>query len=102
MVFHNNHPLISSCNNQILNSTLSIHKVFQRRATYFYLTLYYVDKYTLRFTGNADLDRVLTILLGNPNFFGALLACVLDNTIPGNIRDNNNKISDVPKRSAGS
>ena len=35
------------------------------------------------FTGNADFDRVLLILLGNPNFFGAFLACVLDNTIPG-------------------
>ena len=39
------------------------------------------------FSGNDDLDQVLLILLGNPNFFGAVLACVLDNTIPGTVSD---------------
>ena len=34
-------------------------------------------------TGNKDADEVLKILLGNPNMFGGVLACILDNTVPG-------------------
>ncbi|KAK3102650.1 hypothetical protein FSP39_012854 [Pinctada imbricata] len=34
-------------------------------------------------TGNFDLDVILKGLLGNPNFTGGVLACFLDNTIPG-------------------
>lgn len=34
-------------------------------------------------TGNPDADEVLKILLGNPNMFGGVLACILDNTVPG-------------------
>jgi len=33
--------------------------------------------------GNDQADEVLKILLGNPNMFGGLLACLLDNTVPG-------------------
>ena len=35
------------------------------------------------FSGNEDLNRVINIFLGNPNFIGSLIACFLDNTIPG-------------------
>lgn len=34
-------------------------------------------------TGNNDADRILRTLLGNANLAGAVLACFLDNTIPG-------------------
>ncbi|XP_060063606.1 solute carrier family 23 member 2-like [Ylistrum balloti] len=34
-------------------------------------------------TGNKEADDVITMLLGNPNLTGGLLACFLDNTIPG-------------------
>ncbi|OWF55077.1 solute carrier family 23 member 1-like [Mizuhopecten yessoensis] len=34
-------------------------------------------------TGNKDADDVITMLLGNPNLTGGVLACFLDNTIPG-------------------
>ncbi|XP_052266034.1 solute carrier family 23 member 1-like [Dreissena polymorpha] len=34
-------------------------------------------------TGNSDLNEVISMLLGNPNFFGGFLACFLDNTVPG-------------------
>ncbi|XP_045190076.2 solute carrier family 23 member 1-like [Mercenaria mercenaria] len=38
-------------------------------------------------TGNEKADEVLKILLGNPNMFGGILACFLDNTVPGTIRE---------------
>ncbi|XP_069139247.1 solute carrier family 23 member 1-like [Argopecten irradians] len=34
-------------------------------------------------TGNKEADDVLTMILGNPNLAGGVLACFLDNTIPG-------------------
>ncbi|KAK3087985.1 hypothetical protein FSP39_013082 [Pinctada imbricata] len=34
-------------------------------------------------TGNIDVDFILKGLLGNPNFSGSVIACFLDNTIPG-------------------
>ncbi|XP_060079224.1 solute carrier family 23 member 1-like [Ylistrum balloti] len=34
-------------------------------------------------TGNKEADDVITMLLGNPNLAGGVLACFLDNTIPG-------------------
>lgn len=34
-------------------------------------------------TGNKDADDIITMLLGNPNLAGGVLACFLDNTIPG-------------------
>ena len=33
--------------------------------------------------GDADADEILKIILGNPNMFGGVLACILDNTVPG-------------------
>ena len=36
-----------------------------------------------RLSGNKDADEVLKILLGNPNMCGGVLACILDNTVPG-------------------
>ena len=33
--------------------------------------------------GNFRVDNILKTLLGNANLSGALLACFLDNTIPG-------------------
>ena len=38
------------------------------------------------FSGSKDADEVLKILLGNPNMFGGVLACILDNTVPGNVQ----------------
>ena len=38
------------------------------------------------YKGNKDADEVLKILLGNPNMFGGVLACILDNTVPGKCR----------------
>ena len=29
------------------------------------------------------LDRIIVMILGNPNFMGAVIACFLDNTVPG-------------------
>lgn len=34
-------------------------------------------------TGNENADRILRTLLGNANLTGALLACFMDNTLPG-------------------
>ncbi|KAL5004152.1 hypothetical protein ScPMuIL_017608 [Solemya velum] len=34
-------------------------------------------------TGNEEVDRVLRMILGNANLSGAVLACFLDNTVPG-------------------
>ncbi|XP_033757145.1 LOW QUALITY PROTEIN: solute carrier family 23 member 1-like [Pecten maximus] len=34
-------------------------------------------------TGNKEADDVITMILGNPNLAGGVLACFLDNTIPG-------------------
>ncbi|XP_033758171.1 solute carrier family 23 member 2-like [Pecten maximus] len=34
-------------------------------------------------TGNKEADNVILALLGNPNLAGGVLACFLDNTIPG-------------------
>ncbi|XP_045188670.2 solute carrier family 23 member 2-like isoform X1 [Mercenaria mercenaria] len=34
-------------------------------------------------TGIRDLDQVITMFLGNPNFLGGFIACFMDNTIPG-------------------
>ena len=33
--------------------------------------------------GNAQFDQVIHMLLGNPNLAGTILACFLDNTVPG-------------------
>ena len=38
------------------------------------------------YKGSKDADEVLKILLGNPNMFGGVLACILDNTVPGKCR----------------
>ncbi|XP_060072559.1 solute carrier family 23 member 1-like [Ylistrum balloti] len=38
-------------------------------------------------TGNAEADFILKGLLGNPNFSGAILACFLDNTVPGTLEE---------------
>lgn len=35
--------------------------------------------------GDESADRVLRVILGNANFAGAVLACFLDNTIPGKL-----------------
>lgn len=35
------------------------------------------------FSGNENADRILRTLLGNANLTGALLACFMDNTLPG-------------------
>lgn len=35
--------------------------------------------------GNEKADEILKILLGNPNMFGGVLACILDNTVPGKV-----------------
>ena len=54
--------------------------------------LVYMPKYSIYglylifCTGNKDADEVLKILLGNPNMFGGVLACILDNTVPGKCR----------------
>ncbi|KAJ8320137.1 hypothetical protein KUTeg_001724 [Tegillarca granosa] len=34
-------------------------------------------------TGNKDANNVIGLLLGNPNLAGTILACLLDNTVPG-------------------
>ncbi|OWF42908.1 solute carrier family 23 member 1-like isoform X2 [Mizuhopecten yessoensis] len=34
-------------------------------------------------TGNKEADDIITMILGNPNLAGGVLACFLDNTIPG-------------------
>lgn len=38
-------------------------------------------------TGNKEADNVITMLLGNPNLCGGVLACFLDNTIPGTLEE---------------
>ncbi|XP_052772555.1 solute carrier family 23 member 2-like isoform X2 [Mya arenaria] len=38
-------------------------------------------------TGNDKADEVLKIILGNPNMFGGVLACILDNTVPGTVEE---------------
>ncbi|KAL4232262.1 hypothetical protein ACF0H5_009836 [Mactra antiquata] len=38
-------------------------------------------------TGSDKADEILKILLGNPNMFGGVLACFLDNTVPGTIEE---------------
>ncbi|XP_069139817.1 solute carrier family 23 member 1-like [Argopecten irradians] len=38
-------------------------------------------------TGNTEVDFILKGLLGNPNFSGAILACFLDNTVPGTLEE---------------
>ncbi|OWF46668.1 solute carrier family 23 member 1-like isoform X2 [Mizuhopecten yessoensis] len=38
-------------------------------------------------TGNTEVDFILKGLLGNPNFSGAIIACFLDNTIPGTLEE---------------
>ena len=39
------------------------------------------------FSGNDELNSVLNIFLGNPNFIGSVIACFLDNTVPGKTID---------------
>ncbi|XP_067657396.1 solute carrier family 23 member 1-like [Haliotis asinina] len=34
-------------------------------------------------TGNEDADRIIEVLLSNPCFVGGVIACFLDNTVPG-------------------
>lgn len=38
-------------------------------------------------TGSDKADEILKILLGNPNMFGGVLACILDNSVPGTIEE---------------
>jgi len=35
--------------------------------------------------GNEGFDRIMGMLLGNPNLVGTVIACLLDNTVPGKI-----------------
>ena len=37
----------------------------------------------LLFAGNEVFDRIMTMILGMPNLAGSILACFLDNTVPG-------------------
>ncbi|XP_022341468.2 solute carrier family 23 member 2-like isoform X1 [Crassostrea virginica] len=51
-----------------------------------------IPQYVKRFgsdidTGNSDVDFSLKGLLGNPVFVCGVLACFLDNTVPGNLED---------------
>ncbi|XP_045169652.2 solute carrier family 23 member 1-like [Mercenaria mercenaria] len=38
-------------------------------------------------TGNEQFDRIMAMLLGNPNLVGTIIACFLDNTVPGSDED---------------
>lgn len=38
-------------------------------------------------TGSKDADRILGIMLSNPVFVGGVLACFLDNTVPGTLEE---------------
>ncbi|KAL8570337.1 hypothetical protein ACOMHN_035755 [Nucella lapillus] len=38
-------------------------------------------------TGNEEANRMISILLANPVFVGGFLACILDNTIPGTLKE---------------
>ncbi|KAH9520303.1 hypothetical protein Btru_060449 [Bulinus truncatus] len=38
-------------------------------------------------TGNIDFDNVIKMFLSNPSFIGGFLACFLDNTIPGTLKE---------------
>lgn len=49
---------------------------------------YWVEEYPTELsTGSEKADEILEILLGNPNMFGGVLACILDNTVPGTIEE---------------
>ena len=48
----------------------------------------YIGFCLLNIAGNDKADEVLRILLGNPNMFGGVLACILDNTVPGKVQVN--------------
>lgn len=38
-------------------------------------------------TGHDQFDKIMSMLLGNPNLIGTILACFLDNTVPGSAKD---------------
>ncbi|XP_060563739.1 solute carrier family 23 member 1-like isoform X2 [Ruditapes philippinarum] len=38
-------------------------------------------------TGHEQFDRIMSMLLGNPNLTGTIIACFLDNTVPGSLED---------------
>ncbi|XP_045169343.2 solute carrier family 23 member 2-like isoform X2 [Mercenaria mercenaria] len=38
-------------------------------------------------TGYEQFDKIMSMLLGNPNLTGTLIACFLDNTVPGSLED---------------
>ncbi|XP_045190220.2 solute carrier family 23 member 1-like isoform X2 [Mercenaria mercenaria] len=49
---------------------------------------YWIEQYPDELaTGSDSADEILKILLGNPNMFGGVLACILDNTVPGTIKE---------------
>lgn len=48
-------------------------------------------------TGNEEANRMIAILLANPVFVGGFLACFLDNTIPGTLKERG-IILDKPKK----
>ena len=39
----------------------------------------------LHFTGHAGVDDTISMFMANPVFMAGLLACLLDNTMPGNM-----------------
>ncbi|WAR22130.1 S23A2-like protein [Mya arenaria] len=45
------------------------------------------EKNVFNSMGNDKADEVLKIILGNPNMFGGVLACILDNTVPGTVEE---------------
>lgn len=44
---------------------------------------------TILITGNEEFDSVMTMILGMPNLAGSIIACFLDNTVPGTDYDFN-------------
>ncbi|RUS75860.1 hypothetical protein EGW08_016381 [Elysia chlorotica] len=38
-------------------------------------------------TGSEQVDTLIKILLSNPSFVGGFFACVMDNTVPGTLKD---------------
>ena len=45
--------------------------------------------FCLLFAGNEAFDRITTMILGMPNLAGSIIACFLDNTVPGNYFNTN-------------
>lgn len=48
-------------------------------------------------TGNAEANRMISILLSNPVFVGGFLACFLDNTIPGTLKERGIILDESPE-----